>query len=322
MAINETSRQSSIAVCTLWEGDYHKGVGTLVNSLYRVGFRGKVWAGYRGELPSWARNGTTTDAIHSVQPAQGLEVLFVKLPTEWHFAHYKATYCKKVLEMYDPTAAGVYYFDPDIIVLGKWSFFVNWLEGGIAVCEDSHYPLNPSHPISLGWQKFAANHGLQLHRSPSFFVNSGLVGLKREYASFLDVWDKLIALAREEHGIGEALKRGARDDLFFMLDQDAFTIATWTTEYPVSLVGVDGMAFDRGVWLVLHAVANKKPWRRRTLRDTILDGTPPDLGSRMYWKNASSPLEVESVARVRLQKRLIPLAALLGRFYRRPANML
>lgn len=63
---------------TLYEGDHVQGLGPLINSLHRAGFRGVVLVGHRGSLPWWLpANGRDGGGW---APADGLELRFVELP--------------------------------------------------------------------------------------------------------------------------------------------------------------------------------------------------------------------------------------------------
>lgn len=310
-------RSSHLTVCTLWEGDYHKGLASLVNSLVRAGFSGKVWAGYRGSLPQWASGGTASNGQYAFDVTPDVQIVFVALEGSQHFAHYKPSWCLRVLNELDPTAGGVYYFDPDIVVLAEWPFFEQWVQAGVAVCEDSHYPLNPSHPRSLQWQSFAQSAGFKLRRPADANLNSGLVGVSREQASFLEDWEQLLATVVREFKTEGKLKIGSRSYIFHIPDQDTFTIATWVTSQPVSLMGVDAMSFGCGEWLTLHATEGKKPWRRRIFMDWLSQGIAPDRALRRYWEFAAGPIWAESKDRIRSQTKLIPIVAGLSRFYRR-----
>lgn len=312
-----TKDELGISVCTLVEGDYHKGAAALINSLARAGFSGNAWVGFRGELPEWMKPAAVDGACYSLQLTDKLRVVFVRLETKRHFAHYKPDWCLEVLNRYDPAAAGVYYFDPDIVALAKWNFFVNWIDCGIAVCEDSHYPLNPTHPRALAWQGYAKAQGMAIHRPADANLNSGLVGVKREHSSFLEDWQRLLRCVSRDFGGDGVIKYGTRAEIFHIPDQDTFTVATWTTEHPVSLIGVDAMSFGYGEWLTLHATEGVKPWRRKILSDLWRKGIGPNRALRKYWEFADGPIHAEPAARVKAQRRLIRVAALLSRFYHR-----
>jgi hypothetical protein len=146
--------------------------------------------------------------------------------------------------------------------------------------------------------------------------NSGLIGLRREHLSFLADWKSVLSHARSAFTLANDLKSGTRSDLFHNVDQDAFNVTLMTTPHPISRVGLDGMGFDRGEWLTLHAVGDK-PWRRHALRDLFLKAATPDPALRLYWKYVDAPIAVESSASRSWQRFTIPLAALLSRFYRR-----
>jgi hypothetical protein len=307
---------SPVTACTLWEKDHHKGVATLVNSMARAGYRGRVWAGYRGELPSWAAGGTTNGNVYTFPAGEGIEVCFVEIETGLHFAQYKPTLLRRVLEEFELEATGVFYFDPDMFVVGEWSFFERWLEFGIAASEDVAYPFNPQHPLARGWREYAMKIGYTHWNDINAYFNSGLVGVSREMRSFLTLWDEVLNAIRRDFGAIKGMATHARTDLFYRPGQDGFTLATYLTPHPVSWVSIDGMAFGRGEWITVHAYLHK-PWRRRILRDLIVDGNKPDRGARLYWELAGSPIQVESPARIRMHAWLIPLAAFLSRFYQR-----
>jgi hypothetical protein len=147
-------------------------------------------------------------------------------------------------------------------------------------------------------------------------MNSGLVGVARESAAFLHTWQAVIEHGHRSFSLATDLKSGERADLFHNIDQDAFNIASLVAEQPLSHTGIDGMAFDRGEWLTLHATG-EKPWRRRVIRELIARGVVPDRATRLYWKFADGPLRAETALAVKAHRWLIPLAALMGRFYRR-----
>lgn len=298
----------SHAVCTLFEGHYHLGVGALINSLHAAGFAGSIICGYRGTEPPWA---SAARALGG-----GMDIQFVPVATRIHFTHYKPEFMRECWAIHCPAAEHLYYFDPDIVVKAPWTVLARWAADGVALCEDVNGYLPARHPHRLAWGDFLVAQGLVVQRPLDRYYNAGFLGLPRDQQELLEVWSKIIGCAEKTLGSLAQIKFDQPNALLHTPDQDALNMALMATSVPINGSGPEGMDFANGGHLLSHAIGGRKPWRGGFLRDA-LRGQPPGNAQKSFFRFAESPLRLfpsAQLARLRLSLRS---GALLGRMYRR-----
>ena len=317
-------------LCTLFEGHYHFGVAALANSLYKEGFRGSVYAGFRGELPSWADksapdNNLNWEGATTLDVASGFQIHFLPLSTDYHFTNYKPDFMLSLLEGPASKAQSIFYFDPDIIVTAPWTYFEEWVNCGLALCEDVNSPLSEFHPRRMAWRRNFREKGIILKFKDPIYVNGGFIGLNRQESAFLETWRKVQeAMANEIGGLnrssltGVPLPKNAQGPLspFSKTDQDALNAAIEAWDGNISFIGKEGMGFKSGEALMPHALGNPKPWQGKPLSQ-MLTGHPPRLVDKKYWSYVNIPIITHSAGLIRRKKISLAFAALIGRFYRR-----
>ena len=319
------------SVCTLFEGHYHFGVATLFNSLYKSGFRGTVYVGYRGELPDWALKGKHesigkwNDAI-IVKPIEGLSLVFLFLTTNYSLTNYKPDF---MLELWDgpaKNADALFYFDPDILVYDSWICFEQWVNCGVALCEDMDSPLQEFHPRRVGWRNYYKNYNIVLHFKNSIYVNGGFIGLLKRDLYFLNLWKQLQENMGESiGGLKRSIFSGKIYDLnlstaqgftiFDKTDQDALNATIEAYSGNISYLGKEGMGFVLQHITMFHALGTPKPWKANHLKRAF-HGKIPRIYDAAYWENSKSPLSVHSKWETTKKKLVINIAKLIGRFYK------
>jgi hypothetical protein len=316
-------------VCTLFEGDYHYGVAGLVNSLYSCGYRGDIYAGYRGNIPEWAINANKCSfGIYGegrvLDIAEGSRLFFVQLNTKYHLTNYKPDFMLNLLEHVINDADAVFYLDPDICVTRKWHFFEDWSSCGVAVCEDINSPLPKNHPRRIGWRRYFKSFAYNLEFRFSEYVNGGFIGLRRENIEFLRLWSRMQeAMAEEIGGLevakltrGKAFSSKGFANCFDASDQDALNAAIEASIFPVSLIGKEAMGFKHGRACALHALGKGKPWQKSYLIG-LLRGNSVRNVDKVFWQCVYGPLYPYSVFYVGLKKFALTIASLASRFYKR-----
>lgn len=307
---------SKIVPCTLCSGHYHFGAGALANSLYRRGFRGKMYVGYQPPLPSWAkaarRNGDC--AALEIEPEFSIE--FIPWPSRHVLSLEKANFLVHILDKAAPDAEAALLFDADVVIRASWQFFENWVREGVALCLDVCYPLVPSgHPWRRAWRDLAAAEGHGC-RPLDYYAAGAFVGVPRVHREFARCWAALIAryLAEQPHII-DRVKFNEREDPF-VGDQDMLNAAMMATAVPLSIIGQEGMDFTPAGFVMSAAIDARKPWQKNFLL-SALGGSPPRTSDRMYWHFADAPIPLFSKARLISSRAAIRAASAIGRFYSR-----
>ena len=317
-------------ICTLFEGHYHYGVAALTNSLYNRGYRGDIYAGYRGELPPWTAKAKPNETLlgtggKTLKVASELDLHFIPLDTDYHLTNYKPNFLLRVWTGPAKDALKIFYFDPDIVVTAPWDFFEEWSQYGLTLCEDVNSPLSQNHPRRVAWRRFYEKSGIRLSFKNVIYANAGYIGLSIRHSDFLSLWNRIQeGMSTEIGGLNRSalsapklLPKGISSfSPFAKTDQDALnaTIEAWDGE--ISFVGKEGMSLINGAALMPHALGQPKPWKWNSLYQALI-GRPPRLVDREYWKNARGIILAHSAREVRQRLLTLKIAALVGRFYKR-----
>lgn len=311
-------------VCTLYEGHYQYGVGTLINSLYTNGFRGDIFIGYKGALPFWVSNCSLSEEFNCSEKVnimvigEKTRIIFIEIAIKKHFAHYKPEFMLKIMQDFCPKVELLAYFDPDIVLKCNWKFYERWSNYGVSmVHEIVSQDMTPNHPSRKAWEEIINNSGNKIERNLFSYLNCGFCGVNRKYEEFLLMWSDYINLAINQYGQDETVFANMdRTATFWSIDQDTFNMTAMSCKSPISEMGPEGMDFIEAGWTMSHATGSPKPWKKNFILSAI-DGRPPTRAEKEYWNYTTDVIKLYSESYITRKKYAIKTASFIGRFYRR-----
>lgn len=309
------------AVCTLFEGHYHFGLGALANSLSLAGFTGKIFAGFRGSLPAsfTGRYGTRTDGTHTMQWG-GVEIVLVPVKTDRHLTNFKPEFMLEIWTHQAPDCARLFYFDSDIVVLARWEYFEAWADEGVALVMDSNTPVPINHPLRVAWRKQFAPLGFKFAPKDDYYFNAGFVGFSRNWKHALVAWREIQTAIAETvpldrpigmHGAPKHMR--SRLFPFYLTDQDAINVMADLESVTISPMGIEGMGWKVPYIYMAHALGSPKPWLGLFVRQA-LRGHAPSITDEVFWRYVDKPVALFSERHIRKIKRRIKWAHVLAPF--------
>lgn len=299
---------------SLYQGNYHLGVAALINSALRHGFDGRI-ALYHNEsrLPKW------TNQLISTGPetfrSGDVKISFHRLNAPRHFGYEKPFAMSEAFETF-PDCDSVIYADPDVLFLGPWAFFENWITLGVAFCLDSQFPYLPAeHPWRAEWKKLVGNATGLTCRSVANYPNSGFVALPRSQAAFLELWKKLTLYYEKQGGDTSSFYLEKRHQAI-VGDQDLMAAALMGWTGPESILGPEGMGFTEYYFALCHDIGRPKAWKRNFTREA-LQGVKPSRGSALFLEYSQSPIALFTPQQFKSRSLSFRVAQAISRFWKR-----
>lgn len=315
------------AVCTLFEGNYHIGVASLINSLYFFGYEGEIYIGFRGDLPHWTKKAKVNynfdyDGVKTLTVKENLILHFLELETNYSLTNYKPNF---MLDLFSSKKLGIdnlFYFDPDIIMNKHWMHYLQWINCGVALCEDLNSPMPVNHPRRIGWRDYYSQYSIFLKYKTDIYVNGGFIGIERGQIEFLKAWKKNQELMAQKIGGLEksifsknenALTNEKGFNIFDKTDQDALNVTVESADVDISIICKEAMGFVNGNTLMFHNLGQPKPWNKNYIYDLLVKGIKPTYGQKMFLKYLEFPIKVISKKKFLIKKVNLKLTLLLSR---------
>jgi len=306
-------------VITLFEKHYEYGVAALLNSLYQANYEGIVCIGYKGKLPFWVNQLQEMKGDRNLYYlSEKIAIRFDELKIDMHFGYYKPYYLKEMAQIY-PEAQGWYYFDPDIIVLAQWSFYENWIQSGVALCQDSNFTLLYwNHPWRNQWRKDFEAFNKGTDKTLNYYINSGFIGVSKLHFELIERWVEVNELYKSlKYPVHFFDQRNTLSA--YKGDQDVLNATmTMSPDLSFSILGKEGMAFDFPHTIMAHAVdgAGVKPWKRNYIRTALL-GKRVSFADECFLNFCSTPIRLYMQAELNRKRKLLKISKFINRIWKK-----
>ena len=302
---------------SLAEDTYFLGLSALINSLVARGrYVDKLVVGYRGDLPHWLPElKPSKNGLECILPC-GIPLELVSMSGNLHMVHEKPYWFQYLTTVLEPDAEEYFFFDSDIVIVNRMSFFGEWIRNGIALCEDVNYYMPHNHPIRLQWARLAQENGLEVKNLLNRYYNSGFLGWTRQTAGFITEWTKAFDVLASISGDMKKFRVKDRSHPVLSANQDSLNLAAMCTAHPITTMGPEAMGFTHGLSLMAHPIG-PKPWKRHFFKDS-LKGMAPRLSDQLFWQNVNgTELQPLSASVVRKKQRACKFYRGVARVYHR-----